>query len=274
MIHLRKIDNFNHPALEPYLTLRRPQKHRRAGLLVAPSARVVIRLLQSRFTIVSLLITHSWLDKLDPLLRRRDEEIEVFIGTKELLEQLIGYSMHQGVMAVARVPEPERLEALLAQSTHPQLFVGIDEIANAENLGAIIRSCVAFGVQCVIIGETSCSPYLRRAVGSSTGAIFQIPIIESDDLAWDLGVMRRADIRIIGAHPGAGQVELFETNLACDCCLVFGSEGHGIRPCILDICNETAAVPMPPEIDSLNVAGAAAVFLYETFRQRYQLPKE
>jgi tRNA G18 (ribose-2'-O)-methylase SpoU len=147
----------------------------------------------------------------------------------------------------------------------------VDGLSSAENLGSLIRNCAAFNTQAVIVGETSASPFLRRAVRSSMGAIFQLPIVETGGLAETLGCLRRRGIRAIAAHPHADGRTLPQADFSKDCCLVFGSEGYGLSPAVLAACDEAAAIPMPPTVDSLNVGSAAAVFLYEANRQRGQM---
>jgi TrmH family RNA methyltransferase len=91
------------------------------------------------------------------------------------------------------------------------------------------------------------------------------------DLAGALQLLRAQGIRCIAAHPHADGRTLSHTNFTGDCCIVFGSEGYGISPGVLAACDEAAAIPMPPAVDSLNVGSAAAVFLYEANRQRNRM---
>jgi TrmH family RNA methyltransferase len=100
------------------------------------------------------------------------------------------------------------------------------------------------------------------------GTIFQLPVVETASLVQALRDMRERGIRCIAAHPHAAGRTLSQANLAGDCCVVFGSEGHGISPAVLAACDEAVAIPMPETVDSLNVGSAAAVFLYEANRQR------
>jgi tRNA G18 (ribose-2'-O)-methylase SpoU len=144
----------------------------------------------------------------------------------------------------------------------------VDALTNAENLGALVRNCVAFGVQGLLVGETSNSPYLRRAVRSSMGTIFQLPVVELASLAQTLRELRGQGIRCVAAHPHTDRRTVAQSDLALDCCLVFGSEGYGISPAVLEQCDEAVAIPMHPGVDSLNVGSAGAVFLYEASRQR------
>jgi tRNA G18 (ribose-2'-O)-methylase SpoU len=268
MFQAHKIDSFDLPELQPYRTMRRQAEHREQGIFVAEGEKVVRRLLDSRLTVVSLLLPQKWLDDLSPLLRIRPEPISVFVAEKELLETLTGFSMYQGLLAVGKVPAQISLAALLERSARPRLLAAADGLSNAENLGALVRNCAAFNAQGLITGETSCSPFLRRAVRSSMGTIFQLPIVESTSLAGTLRELRAQGIHCFAAHPHAAGKSLSATDLNGNCCLVFGSEGAGISAGILANCDEAVAIPMPPAVDSLNVGSAAAVFLYEANRQR------
>ena len=148
------------------------------------------------------------------------------------------------------------------------LLVAMDTLANAENVGVLVRNCAAFGVQAIVVGETSSSPYLRRAVRSSMGTVFRLPVIEAVRLTHTLRELQAAGIRCIAAHPRNDNTSLSRADFTSDCCLVFGSEGAGISGPVLAACDEAVAIPMPPEVDSLNVGSASAAFLYEACRQR------
>lgn len=268
MFHTQKISSFDAPELQPYATLRRPLEHRQQGIFVAESEKVVRRLLESKLTVVSVVLPEKWLEEYRPLLEARPENVTVYLAEKKVLETLIGFTMFQGVLAVGKVPPPVSLENILEKSKSPKLFVAVDELANAENLGALVRNCVAFGVQALIVGETSSSPYLRRAVRNSMGTIFQLPVIELANLAQTLCDLRARNIRCIAAHPHTDKRILSQADFSGDCCIVFGSEGSGISKSVLESCNEAVAIPMSANVDSLNVGAAAAVFLYEANRQR------
>lgn len=294
MFHLQHIDTLDLPELAPYRTMKRPVEHQAQGIFIAEGEKVVRRLLESRFPVVSALLPEKWLVEFEPLLRARPEDFPVYVvQKKQVLEQLVGFSMFQGVMAVGRIPAPASLDAVLARSTRPRLLVAIDALTNAENLGVLVRNCVAFGVQALLVGETCASPFLRRAVRNSMGTIFQLPVVEvgtarcavqpaatmrqrgessqRDDpasLADALRDLRADGIRCVAAHPPATGKTLSHAGLSDDCCLVFGSEGHGISAPVLAACDEAVAIPMAAGVDSLNVGSATAVFLYEASRQR------
>jgi len=269
MLHTQRIDSLEIPDLVPYRTLRRTADHEKNGIFVAEGEKVVARLMESELHVVSVLITEEWLTIYRDRLESRSDAIEVFVADKTLLSSIVGFHLHQGIMAVARLPEPREIETMATQSAKPLLFVAVDGITNSENLGVLIRNSVAFGVQALIVGETSVNPYLRRSVRNSMGTIFKLPVVSSPDLAQTiLDLRNRFSMAIIAAHPHA---ERHTSDASCfrkDCCIVFGSEGCGISPKVLEACTDSVAIPMAAEVDSLNVSSASAVFLFEVMRQR------
>ena len=268
MFRVEPIKSLDLPELEPYRTMRRSETHRAQQIFVAEGEKVVRRLLESTLPVVSVLLPPKWVDEYRPLLEGRPEMITAYTTDKDLLEQLVGFSMYQGVLAIGRIPKLPTVQELIASSPRPRLFVAIDALTNAENLGGLVRNCAGFGVQALLVSQTSSSPWLRRAVRGSMGTVFKIPTVEDLDLPKAIRELRTQGIRCIAAHPHTAGATLSRTNLADDCCIVFGSEGFGIAPAVLDACDQSVAVPMALEVDSLNVTSAVAVFLYEANRQR------
>jgi tRNA G18 (ribose-2'-O)-methylase SpoU len=249
--------------------MKRPQEHRDQGIFVAEGEKVARRLLESDFPVISVLLPEKWLPEFEPLLAARPENLPVFVVRgKDVLEQLVGFSMFQGVMAVGKIPAPTNLADVLETAARPRLFVAVDALTNAENLGVLVRNCVAFGVHALLVGETCASPYLRRAVRNSMGTIFQLPVVEPPSLVGALRDLRQHGVRSVAAHPHTSGKTLPQADLTKDCCIVLGSEGDGLSKVVLEACDEAVAIPMPPTVDSLNVGNAAAVFLYEANRQR------
>lgn len=267
MLPHTRIESLDLPALEPYRTLRRPLDHQKRGIFVAEGSAVVRRLLESSLAIVSLLLTPEWLKDFEELIRQRPTPPDLFVADKQLLEQIVGFPLHQGAMAVARVPSPVAFEDLIARCAGSLLLVALDGMTNAENVGLVVRNCAAFGAHGIIVGETSSSPYLRRAVRNSMGTVFRLPVISSRNLAETLrDLSLRFRVQTIAAHPGARHSALEGFRVTPKCCIVFGSEGDGISQGVLEACTDRVAIPMAGGVDSLNVASASAVFLYAATR--------
>lgn len=241
--------------------------HLNAGVFVAEGEKVVRRLLESRHRVHSVLLPPKWDDAYRSLLERRPESIDLFIAEKEVLQNLTGFSMYQGVLGLADVPAATSFDAILAMP-RPRLLAAVDGLSNAENVGAVARNAAALGVQALVIGESSAHPYLRRAVRSSMGTIFQLPYLRSERLADTLRQLRGLGFRCIAAHPHADRRTIWQADFTSDCCLVLGAEGDGIRPEVIAECDESVLIPMADGVDSLNVAAAGAVFFTEALRQR------
>lgn len=266
---IQQIQSLDAPELELYLTLRRVEEHERLGVFVATNAKVVQRLLAGRFEVQSALLTQAWLEKLERLLKARPEkEIIVYLGEKALLETLTGYHLHQGVMAVGKIPAQPTFDELLARSPSPRLIAAVEGIASAENLGAIVRGCAAFGTHFLIVGETCVSPFQRRAVSGSMGSILEQPVVRTENLVETIHKLRAKGVRCLAADPGARAQKLSGVDLSGDICLVFGAEGPGLSDAVIAACDDSVEIPMPSHMNSLNVAAATAVFLYEAARQR------
>ena len=250
--------------------MRRQHEHREQGIFVAEGEKVVRRLLESQFTVISVLLPEKWLQELQALLQARPENVQVFVAEKALLETLTGFSMYQGLLAVGKVPAqapPGGAPPLAARGPicwrRWKAFPALKIWAHWSGIAP------RFNVQALLVGETCSSPFLRRAVRSSMGTVFQLPVVETRSLRRHAGGVARPRHPLHRRPSACGGPHLSQqTCFTGDCCIIFGSEGYGISPAVLDVCDEAVAIPMPPTVDSLNVGSAAAVFLYEANRQR------
>lgn len=268
MVSIETVDSLDHPRLVPYRTMRRQEDHEGQGVFVAEGGKVVRRLITSHFSILSLLIQPEFLEEFSALLESRPEQVQIFVAEKSVLERLTGYPLYQGVLALAKIPFQPREIRAGALNLNDGLVVALDGLASAENLGVVVRNAAAFGATALLVGENCVSPYLRRAVRNSMGAIFGIPVVLSTNLGQDLERLFALGVRRLAAHPHHHRRLLSQAEWTGPTCLVLGSEGHGIRPEILERCDEWIAIPMARGVDSLNVASASAVFFHEWSRGR------
>jgi tRNA G18 (ribose-2'-O)-methylase SpoU len=274
----RHISALTHPEMEPYRTLRRPMTHLEQGIFVAEGEKVVMRLLESNLDVVSILISHDRVPSMLPLIEQHHSRIDLFVGEKPLLDTIVGHDLHQAIMAVARTPEPLSIHDMIhpmitgATDLHQRrLFVMVDGITNAENMGVIIRNCACFGVDAVIVLPSSCDPYLRRSVRNSMGNIFKMPIVYLGNAATirhDITVLKEHGIQFYAAHPHPRSIDIRTITLPRISCIVLGAEGHGISQDVLSHCDEFFVIPMKEGVDSLNVSSAGAVALWELQKNR------
>jgi tRNA G18 (ribose-2'-O)-methylase SpoU len=268
-IRIHRISSLDIPQLQPYRTLRRPQEHLKEGIFVAEGEKVVRRFLASDWPVLSLLLTQEWYDAILPTVSEdRLEGAEVFIAEKRLLETIVGFPLHQGVMAVGRVPAERPLEETIPLLPSPHFLVALDGLVHAENVGVVVRNCAGFGVDAILVSSTSASPYLRRAVRNSMGGVFTVPVHHAANLSASLTWLnKRYGTHIIIADAHAGQA-IQEAEFAGNICIVFGNEDSGVSAEVESVATHRVRIPMHHNTDSLNVASASAVVLYEARRKR------
>lgn len=265
---IEHIESLEMPDLEPYRTLKRPLEHLHKGIFVAEGDKVVARLLASGQRIFSLLLTDAWFEKYQSSIEHHADPIEVFIGEKRLLDSIVGHELHQAIMAIGKVPKGLPVEELGGRIRQKGSFlcVLIDGVVNAENMGVIIRNCACFGADAVIVLSSSCDPYLRRSVRNSMGNIFQMPIVYlRGDRALNhcVAILKQQGMRLYAAHPHRSSADIRSVPLSAKTCIVLGAEGDGISKEVLELCDECVTIPMEEGVDSLNVASASAVILWE-----------
>ena len=264
---VHRITSLDSPDLQPYRTLRRPHDHLEQGMFVAEGEKVVRRLLASGLPILSMLLTEQWFEKTTGEIGNLPST-HVFIAERKLLETIVGFRMHQGIMAVGRVPAEPGLAELVKSSPRPRLFIALDGLVFAENVGVVVRNCAAFGAQAILVSKDSASPYLRRAVRNSMGTVFRIPVIHTQDLSETLTALNTIHgISTIVADAHTGTL-LYDEDCKIDLCVVFGHEDSGVSQTVRSVASKAIRIPMTEGIDSLNVASASAVVLAEIARQR------
>lgn len=265
-----QIQSLDIKELQPYRTLKRAVDHINDGIFVAEGEKVVNRLIESSLNIISFLMSYDWYEKMQERLKKVDDRVKVYLGEKRLLEEITGFGLHQGIMAVAKIPKTYKIQEIISDISKHYFFVALDGLTNSDNLGVIVRNCLAFNVDALIVGETCSNPFLRRAVRQSMGAIFELPVIQSKNLIDDLKVLKQSyNFKIIASDANPKLSKSIQPDFNGNNCIVFGSEGSGIRQNIIEICDERIMIPINNKVDSLNVASASAVFLYEVFKYRY-----
>jgi tRNA G18 (ribose-2'-O)-methylase SpoU len=180
-----------------------------------------------------------------------------------MIREIVGFNFHRGVMACGRRKLTARLEDVITSSGLPCRLVVCPAANDAENLGGIIRSSAALGVDALLIPDRSIDPFSRRVLRVSMGTALKLPIVESANL---LGDARRLREQF--------QVATFATVLADDAepltsvkppsrwALFFGAEGEGLSPDWIAACARKITIPMQQGVDSLNVSVAAGIFLH------------
>lgn len=199
----------------------------------------------------------------------RNAGITVSLRDRSTLDRKAGTGKHQGVVALlAQVSGPE-LESFLSPRPGgaPRFFALLDGVEDPRNLGAIVRSACAAGVEGLILPRHSVCPVTPTVIKASAGGALLVPLVRAGNASRALERVRRAGITVLGADPAAA-TGLYAADLRRDICLVLGGEGTGIRPVLKELCDELISIPMAGRIGSLNVSVAAGILFFEVQRQR------
>ena len=245
------IEDANDERLTGYRNLAEPPE----GLFVVETERVLRRALaDARDQIESVLLSHSHAKRLESELTG----LTTYIADKSVMSEVAGFQIHRGVLALVRRP-PKRTVADLAEAT---TLVIADQISDPSNLGALFRNAAAFNVGGMILGPGCADPFYRKCVRVSIGHVLTVPFAQLttwsdlDALPHDLWAAELEE-NAVPAHDWQP-----ENNIA----LVLGAEGTGVSPAVRDRCQAAVQIPRAKHADSLNVATAAAVLLYERTR--------
>ena len=185
------------------------------------------------------------------------------------LAAMIGHGRHQGVVAeVSDYPFSSVAEilAMPAAAGRPHFILILDQVVDPQNFGAIARSAYCSGVQGIILPKNRSAPPSPAASMASAGALEHLRLAYVTNLVTTIKQLKKNDIWIVGAER-IGAADLFETDLSMSLALVIGSEEKGIRPLVKQHCDFLVAIPQVGVLNSLNASAAAAVMLYEAFRQ-------
>lgn len=217
--------------------------------------------LASRFTLEKLLLLENRLKGLQTLLTRLHPDIPVYVANKQVMDQITGFVMHRGVLAVGRHSPAESLEAFVAGLPKKSLLVACVGIANHDNMGSIFRNAGVFGANGVVIDRTSCDPLYRKSIRVSVGAALRVPFCRGGDCGQMIETLRSAGFEIYGLSPG-GSLDIAELQPAERIALIAGSEGPGLSSDTLGKIH-SARIRQAPGMDSLNVATAAGIALWQ-----------
>ncbi len=241
-----------------YRSLRfTPKLHKDNRAFVAEEEKVVVKLLQSDIEIVSIFGTKQYLEQYSDLIASKSISDEnIYFADISLMRQIVGYRLHYGFLAIGRQPD----DVPLGKLNYPLII--FNALANAENVGSIVRNAAAFGFQSIVYDEASISPYLRRSVRVSMGNVFRLAVHHSNNIIETIKHLKEKDCKIISIEISEDSQALSEFKpMDNRYCFIFGNEGIGISPEVLALSDMIIHIPISPKVPSLNVASSSAVIL-------------
>jgi tRNA G18 (ribose-2'-O)-methylase SpoU len=246
---------------------RRPDRPGGRGLVIAEGVLVVVRLLESRYPIRSLLGVGRRLDELGPAIE--PVGVPAYEASAEVMAEVVGFHLNRGVLAVADRPAPLPVEEL----ARGRALAVLEGVNDHENLGSLFRNAAALGMDGMLLGPRCSDPLYRRSVRVSMGHVLRVPFTELATEApsgqpgpsgppWPAGLdaLRGDGRRLVALTPRPEAVPLAEAELAgARVALLLGAEGPGLSDAALEAADEWVRIPMATGVDSLNVATAAAI---------------
>jgi 23S rRNA (guanosine2251-2'-O)-methyltransferase len=178
---------------------------------------------------------------------------------------------HQGVVATIAPIKFQSLESMVEnvlETGKKPLFLILDQLSDARNFGAIIRTAECTGVDGIIISKTGAAPVNGDTVKTSAGAVFNVPICKVDHIKDAVFYLQGSGIKTVAATEKTEDT-LYAVDFTEPVAIIMGSEDRGINPSVLKIVDEKAKLPLYGTIGSLNVSVACGAFLYEAVRQRF-----
>ena len=263
---ITEIHSLQEPGIEMFSTLTEAQLRNKLdaekGLFIAESPKVIRVAMQAGYEPTALLCERRHIkgDAADIIAACGD--IPLYTGERELLAQLTGYTLTRGVLcAMRRKPEPALADVLKDASR----VCVIDAVCDTTNIGAIFRSAAALGIDAVLLTRSSCDPLNRRAIRVSMGTVFLVPWTWLDSYT---------DLQALGFRTAA--MALTDKSISLDdpilkqqpkLAFIMGTEGDGLPQATIENADYTVRIPMSHQVDSLNVAAAAAVAFWELRKQ-------
>jgi 23S rRNA (guanosine2251-2'-O)-methyltransferase len=201
----------------------------------------------------------------------RSQSVSVHSRTSQQLTTLVGHRRHQGVVAQTTAYPTSSLEEILGMAHdhgNDAFVLVLDQVVDPQNLGAIVRSAQCAGIHGVVVPKDRSAPPSAAASKASAGALEHMRMAYVTNLVEALKRLKNMGLWIAGADHRSRKT-VFQTDLTGALALVIGGEEKGIRPLVKKHCDFMVAVPQAGPIGSLNASAAAAVVMYEAYRQRH-----
>jgi tRNA G18 (ribose-2'-O)-methylase SpoU len=264
-MHMIAIDSLEDPRLGPYRHLKERELAGDGGRFIAESEHVVQRLLASDFSVESVLVAQRRATEISAIV---PTDVPLYVVPDEMVHRVVGFKFHSGVIACGiRKPAPS-LDQILPAKDRQSLVVICPDLISHENLGSLIRISSAFGADAMILGPRCCDPFYRMCIRVSMGTVFSLPILQSTDLKQDLkGLKREWEYELLATVLSGDAESLEKMPRIQRLAVLFGNEAQGLASEHIALCDRQVTIPMQRGTDSLNVAVAAGIFLYQLTRR-------
>lgn len=266
---IETIDDLDDERVAVYRDMKDADLRDVQGVFLAESRLCVRRLLElGRHRVKSVFVTRVALDALADVLASDDLGFPIYLASADLMKRVVGFSMHRGCIAAAERGEEPNLASLLA--LEPRLIVGLEGVANPENVGNVFRNAAAFGADAVLLSADCADPLYRKAIRVSMGGTLRTPFARIGHWPDALASLDQAGLTSLAfstSHDASELAEWKHTDRSdARFVLLFGAESNGLRPATAAAADRRIRIPMTEGVDSLNIATASGVALHHCFR--------
>lgn len=265
-----RINDPHDPRIAEFRDIRERDLVGRHGQFIAEGT-VVLRMLAAahasgaaRFRAEKLLLLENRLEGVAEIVAAFPAEVPVYVASAAVLDQIAGFHLHRGVLALGSRVLEQGADALLNALPEKALIGVCCGIFNHDNIGSIFRNAAAFGVSALLLDETCCDPLYRKALRVSVGSVLSVPFARGGAALSLLETVDQAGFAIFGLSP-RGEIDIREVPKVNRVALVTGTEGEGLPAHIMERF-QTARIPQMLQLDSLNAATATGIALYEMAR--------
>jgi len=260
---IERVEDLDDPRLADYAHLREPSRRmgleRAAGIFTVEGQLSVEALLTSAYRVRSILVAEEHVDRVASSI---GGDARVLSLPSAAMTEVTGVHFHRGVLAVGERGELPAVAHVVAGAS--RLLV-LEAVNDHENIGALFRNAAAFGVDAVILDPTSADPLYRRSTRVSLGHVLHVPFARVADGGWPSGLdaLRAEGLTTVALTPSTeaeplGRLVADELDRVA---LVLGAEGPGLSDAALSVVDRRVRIPMADDVDSVNVATAAAIAL-------------
>jgi len=266
-----RIESADDPRVQDYRAVREPELVRRRGLFIAEGRLVVARLVGlPRYRLRSILVNDAGLASLRAhAAGALDEDATaIYLAAPETIDAIGGFHFHRGCLAIAERPAPIDPGTVIADARPGHPVVVVEGIAQADNVGSILRNAQAFGAAGMLLDPASVDPLYRKALRTAMGAALVVPWARLEPWPDGLGRLRDAGLVVAALTPRepAITIDAFAAaHRVHRVALLAGAEGDGLSDAALAAADVRVRIEMTPGADSVNVATATGIALHAIY---------
>jgi len=257
------IDSLDDPRVADYQHLADHQHMLDRGLFIAEGRLVVRRLIDLRqWSIESILLTPAAAENLHDVLPLTDAPI--YLVEQALMNQIAGFNIHRGCLALARRPQPATLDRIAAGPLARVLVM--EGVNNPDNVGGLFRTAAAFGVELVVLGPNCGDPLYRKAIRTSMAASLVVPFVPAPQWPDAITDLRTDGFTVASLTPRHDALPLMDLPRHAKLALIVGAEGDGLTEPAMAASTYRVCIPTTAAVDSLNVTTAASIAMYHCWQ--------